>query len=230
MADQIAGEEPKAPAEKAGEAKPGEEKGTKAEGGVEKKDEPPKEEPPEDPAKHEVPVRKSAASFIIERKNRKIEKLAAKSTTPKEELDENGNPVAPEEDNDEITPQARQAIQEEIAPIVEHFTKGEDERSRNSEISEYLSTNPEHKRYEPVARKYAATKEYQGVPAEVIFHHLAFRDAEAQGAKKAQLAADEAKRKSTGADSRKVNDSDQPDFKNMSDSDFREWQRKNLGY
>ena len=229
MADQIAGEEQKAPAENAGEAKAGEEKGTKAEGEAGKKEEPPKEEPPEDPAKHEVPVRKSAASFIIERQKQKIEKLAAKPTTPKEELDENGEPIIPEK-NDEITPQARQAIQEEIAPIVEHFTKDADERSRNSEITEYLSKNSEHAKYEPFARRYTSSKEYQGVPAEVIFHHLAFRDAEAQGAKKAQLAAEEAKRKGAGADSRKVNDSDQPDFKNMSDSDFREWQRKNLGY
>lgn len=221
MAEQISGEEPKAPAENATIPEGGEEgkqKGAGAEGG---------EGELEEPEKHQVPIRKSAASFIIERKQRKIDKMAAKSTVPNEELDENGEVIS---DDDEVTPQARKAIQEEIAPIVDHFTKDADERSRNSEITEYLSKNSGHAKYEPLARKYAGIKEYQGVPAEVIFHHLAFRDAEAQGAKKATEAAEEAKRKGVGANSRKGTDSDNPDFKTMSSQEFRDWQRKNLGY
>lgn len=173
-----------------------------------------KDEPLEDPEKHVVLVRKSAIPFILARKDAKIAKLSEKKA---EEVD-------PAED-EELTPRATELIDQKIAPIVQTFKHDTDER----EVSDYLQKNPDHKKYEPLARKYMEAKGYEVVPVEMIFNHLSAKESERRGAEKERKAQEESRRKGVGANSRKAEDGE-PDFKNMSTADFLAYQKEHRKY
>jgi hypothetical protein len=103
------------------------------------------EEEPEEPDE-EPPVRKSAKDYIIERKNKKIEKLQA------------------EEEPDDI----RSIIRNELDPIKESFAKTKDEEELQSALQKY----PESKKLEKTVRKYMENDAYSKIPVEFIVRGL----------------------------------------------------------
>lgn len=177
------------------------------------------EQESEDTDSPEIPVRDSA-SHIIARKTRTIEKLRSK-------LDEKDDEEPIEaDDEDELVPESRDAVQKEVqrqvAPLVDSLAKKSDE----DELQELLTSEPEAKGYEKRIRAYMDHDSYQGVPPSVIYHHLAFGNAESEGARRKQVADLEAEQMSgTGSTSRPV---DRPtgdiptaeEIDDMSDEEF----------
>jgi len=143
----------------------------------------------DDDATPVVPVKKSNAQFIIGRKNKKIEKLQSKSDDKdKEDPDLDDEP----EDDDNLSEPAKDAISKEIdnriKPIVETLVKSADE----NELKDLFTTTPDAKKYEKHIRAYMGHDLYKSVAPEVIYHHLAFHNALAIGAKKSKVADKEA--------------------------------------
>lgn len=129
----------------------------------------------------EIPVRKSAnTSFIIQRQKQTIDKLRSKQ----KEKDDG------EED---LTPESKTLIEREIdkhiAPIRETLMSRADE----DELNELLKSEPDAKNYEKTIKAYMQSPHYKSVPPSVIYHHLAFGEAENAGANKRKIADKEAK-------------------------------------
>lgn len=127
----------------------------------------------------EVPIRTATLQHIIARKNEKIKKLEAKE-------DE-------DEEDEELTPEAKTAVQREIernmAPFRETAINQETERMMN----DLYSDEPEAKSFDKVIRKFISfekngVRPYEHIPPSVIYHHLAFGQAEAKGAGKKSAA------------------------------------------
>lgn len=143
----------------------------------------------DDTAEPEIPVRQSNAQFIIARKNKQIEKLRSKQN----EVDET-------EDNldDDLAGGDKESIGREIdsriAPIIESLATKADE----DEMKALFANDPEAKKYEKHIRAYMTHDSYKGVPPSVIYHHLAFNNVQAIGAKKKRVADFEANQNKSG--------------------------------
>jgi hypothetical protein len=135
----------------------------------------------------EIPVRKSAKDFIIERQKRKIEKLS------KKEQDDDYFEEQPEDDSGLV----RKIIQEELEPLKRNLLKSKDEE----ELKQVLGMYPEAKKLESRVRKYMETEAYSQVPVEFIVRGLL-------GAREAtkQKAEIEAKKSKQGGHSKRPTD------------------------
>lgn len=165
-----------------------------------------------------IPVRQSTIQHILARKNETIEKLRSKTTEdePEPEFDE-------EEDN--LTSEAREAIgkvvNQRLAPLLGKFATD----ANAQEFAELVSDEPEAAKYENHIKAYMAHDAWKGVPISAIYHHLAFSNAKAIGAKKKATADLEAKQNKGGGRTivDKGNLSGIPsaeDIANMSDEEF----------
>jgi len=169
----------------------------------------------------EIPIRKSIAQHIIARKNDKIAKLQSKIEDEDEEY------IAPKEedfDND-LSDEASKAIDRKlnkaIAPILGKIASQADEK----ELQELLIDEPESKKYENHIKAYMTHPEYKGVSPKVIYHHLAWTNSQALGAKKKATADLEANQTKSGGRSivdttATGNLSSAEDIANMSDKEF----------
>lgn len=148
----------------------------------------------DDEAAPVVPVRKSVEQHIIARKDKKIKKLESQL----KEGDEGYVPPDDEDEEDGLTDEARGAVSKEvdkkIAPILKQMISDADE----NELKSLFATEPEAKKYEKHIRAYMGHDAYKGVAPSVIFHHLAFSNAQATGAKKREVADLEAKQNKGG--------------------------------
>lgn len=189
-----------------------------------------KADPDEEP---EIPVRKSALQHIIARKNKQIEKLRSKGDDEVDLDDDDNQPaLIDKDDDDELTPEARGAVRKEvlkaITPLASSLAKNADEQ----ELQDLLSAEPEAQKYEKRIRVYMEHKSYKGVPPSVIYHHLAFGDAETTGAHKKRVADTEAKMNKGGGSTRRPSDSSdsgipsEEEMDNMSDAEFETLQHK----
>ncbi len=112
------------------------------------------EENESDKGDEKAPVRKSAAYFVGLRQGKKQGREEAKEKGDDEEV--------------ELTPNARAAIRKELEPIV----RGMKESADDIEVREYLSSHPEHQKYEKaIRRRMEAWKE---VPVDEIAKTVAF--------------------------------------------------------
>lgn len=132
----------------------------------------------------EIPVRKSAnASFIIQRQKQTIDKLRNK----RKEKDVDG------EEEEDLTPESKTLIEREIdkhiAPIRETLISRADEE----ELKELFKSEPEAKQFEKTIKAYMQSPHYKSVPPSVIYHHLAFGEAENSGANRKRVADKEAR-------------------------------------
>mgnify|MGYP001579728338 CR=1 FL=1 len=131
-------------------------------------------------AEPEIPVRKSALQQIIGRKNRQIERLRSKN----EDESTGGGGKDEEDEEDSLTPEARGAVQREVAkalgPVVSSLSSKADE----DELQDLLGSDPEAKKYEKRIRAYMGHESYKGVPPSVIYHHLAFDAAAGAGVRR----------------------------------------------
>src|SRR3990167_3652654 len=138
----------------------------------EPKDEVVEEEIPE-PKEEEIPVRRSALQHIIARKNEKIKKLESK--------EDEEEPEEKEVDIDE-------KIQRHLKPFQDTLVSQSDE----GEVQDLYKSEPTAKKFDKAIRAYMKHPSWSGVPPEAIYHHLAFKVAEAEGAKKRDTADKEA--------------------------------------
>jgi hypothetical protein len=161
----------------------------------------------------EIPIRKSVAQHIIARKNSKIEKLQSK-------IDANG-----EDDPQPLTPEASNAIAQEInkrlEPLLGKLASDADE----AEYQELIQAEPEAAKYAGHIKAYMSHDAWKNVPVTAIYHHLAFKSAQAQGAKKRAAADLEAKQSRSAGRTIPAKDKvgDLPsaeDIENMSDDEF----------
>ena len=143
---------------------------------VDDKIEEPKEEAVEEeipePKEEEIPVRRSALQHIIARKNEKIKKLESKEDAYEEDK---------EVDIDE-------KIQQHLKPFQDTLVSQSDE----GEVQDLYKSEPTAKKFDKAIRAYMKHPSWSGVPPEAIYHHLAFKVAEAEGAKKRDTADKEA--------------------------------------
>lgn len=190
------GEEEEAPPQQAASEEQKDGEGTESdasEEGVEEGEEPAPKPDADDPEKLEVPVRSSAvASHIIARQKQKIEKLR------KGKDEEAGEEEAEDSDGDELSPEALRAIDKRLGrainPLISRLTAQAD----TSELSTFIQSTPEAKGYEKRIKKVMEHEAYRNVPPLVIFHHLAFQNAQKLGAKKRENADREASHSRTG--------------------------------
>lgn len=142
----------------------------------------------------DIPVRDNVAQHIIARKNEKIAKLKSKLTEENEEY------IAPtgEETDDDLSVEASEAIDRKlnkaIAPILGKLANVADEK----EMQDLLRDEPEAKKYANHIKAYMAHDSYKGVSPKVIYHHLAWTNSQALGAKKKSAADLEASQTKSG--------------------------------
>lgn len=138
-----------------------------------------------------IPIRASVAQHIITRKNEKIKKLESKlDKKSDEDADEEGDEDDKDEDGDgaNLSDETKDSISREvskrIAPIVETLVTAADEK----ELKDLFASEPEAKKYEKHIKAYLTHEQYKGVSPSVIYHHLAFNNAQAVGVKKKSAA------------------------------------------
>ena len=185
----------------------------------------------DDDAEPIIPIRKSNASFIIGRQKNKIKKLESK--TDKDEEADDTEVETDEDDSDNgISDGAKKvidkAVDEKIKPLIKSIVSKADE----DELKELISSDPDAKKYEKHIRAYMGHEAYKGVPPEFIYHHLAFKNAQALGAKKRNAADLESKQTKSGGKAT-VKDKGElgglpsaEDIENMSEKEFEALQHK----
>lgn len=163
----------------------------------------------------EPPIRKSPLSYIIDRKNKKIEELKSQTT------EESGE----SEDEKKFFNKLDSIIERKVSPILDTFKSQTDD----SELKDFLSKpdNSHFKRYEKVAKKYIEHPAYAGVPIDMIFRALDYHNALQRGAEKKQVVDKKVNKHKVGSSSARK-ESTPPDFKAMSDKDFQAIQKRVL--
>lgn len=134
----------------------------------------------DDDAEPEVPTRKVFdQQNIIARKNKTIKKLRG-------EDDDSGSDD--DESDDDLTPEAKSGVQKQVSkalkPVLDHISKTADE----TDLKDLYSAEPDAKKFDRAIKTYMKHPAYKGVPPAVIYHHLAFAQAQATGAKKKGIA------------------------------------------
>jgi len=154
----------------------------------------------------EPPTRRSAKDHIIDRKNKKIEKL-------EKEKDGDG------EGTEELTPAGKSAIKKEIeeaiTPVLNKVRTTSDEQKLKDVIAKY----PDAKKMEKQIRKYMDSPAYKDVSVEFIFLGLANKKMDLQ--KKRDKADEDAKADTTGGHGkRKKGLSPIPDVRDLDDKEM----------
>lgn len=134
------------------------------------------------------PTRGSVAQHIIARKNKTIEKLRSKNAEGEEDDDDDPD----EKEQDKVS--VENIVDAKLKPLTDIVGKNLDE----GELKQLFIDEPDAKKYDKRIRIYMAHPEYKGVSPEVIFHHLAFKNAQALGAKKKKIADTEAELNKSG--------------------------------
>jgi len=179
----------------------------------EEKDEGGEKEENLDPEKHEVKKRMTPRDFILERQEKRKERLAAleKEKNEREEMGE-----------DILTREEKDAIKNQLDPVINFFQEQADDMA----VKNHLSENPNHKKYEGIARKYLKDPAYKNVPVEMIFNHLSYSAAKKAGAKEALAAERAAKENRLSGNSFRKPDGGKKSFSDLSDKDFEEMNRQ----
>lgn len=183
----LPGEEDKTPAGEGGEIPPE----TPPEGG----ETPPKggETPPEGgkpPADEEPPVRKKPIDYILERKNRQIEKLKNKE----------------EEPDDGVSPEDIELVSKVIDKKYGSTFDALQETEFKAELTGFITDNPEFKPFQSKIEKWAKHPAYANLPLETVAHAACGKELLKLGAEKARKADEEAAGAGTGGSSGRTPD------------------------
>lgn len=202
--------------EEKGDEQDGESTESEEEKGGEENDE--EEEEIEIKDDFEPPTRKSPLSYIIDRKNKQIEKLKTHT-----EIENEGGES---EEEKKFFGKLDKVIENKMSPILDTFKSQTDD----TEIKEFLSIpdNSHFKKYEKIARKYMEHPAYVGVPIENLFQMLDYKNAQLRGAEKKQIIDKKNKKTKVGSSSGGRKESTPPDFKGMSDKEFQAVQKRVL--
>jgi hypothetical protein len=183
----------------------------------------------QEPADPVIPVRRSAASEIIARQKRKIKKLESKDD---EDVDEF---TPPDGGDDDLTPDAQSAVAKEVQRQVQPLMNTLKTKVDEDELQELFVNEPDAKKFEKTIRSYMSHPNYDGVPPEVVYHHLAFGNAGQKQTKRKQAADLEAGQTGSGGTSHRPGTDDELDesgnptpqeLDNMSDEEFEKLQHE----
>lgn len=144
----------------------------------------------------EPPTRKrmTPKDFIIQRQQRKIERMEANKEGQQAD-DEGGE----SDDEGDVDP----ADEETIAKVVDKRLAAEKaaveaQRADNKEVDDFLTANPDFKPFEAKARKYMQHETRKSVPIDEIFFAVAGKALLKIGAKRGAAAKDEAQESQAG--------------------------------
>jgi len=148
----------------------------------------------------DIPVR-STASYIIERKNRQLEKLRTQVKEP-EDLNER-------------------------LDRLEQLALGQ---SDDKDLTALFEKEPDAKQYEKTIKAYMEHDAYKGVDPLVIYHHLDYQvSAEKTDSKRKAADLEAGQTKSAGSGARESRSKDQKtaqDIKSMTDAEFVEYEQE----
>lgn len=173
-----------------------------------------------------VRARKTAKDFIIERQQRKIEKLKKEDTSGKSDEGKEGEG---DSDEDDVDPEDEKVIakvvSKHLAPIFEKQIEVEDE----AEVAQFVTANPDFKPYEARVKRNMRHPSRREVPIEELFYAAAGKDLMKIGAKRAKEAEDEANRSGTGGGSARSTEGEgKVDWANAPKEDFEKKKREIL--
>jgi hypothetical protein len=158
------------------------------------------------PADDEPKTRKRNIDFILERKNRKIEKLQHKE-------DDN------DEDDSDIDPDEAEVIDKRIAKVLSPYVEKQREAEDQSLIDSFVSKNPDFAPYANKVKTFVKHPSRRDLPIESIFYEVAGPDLLKIGADRAKKATQEAKQSQAGGSTGST-ESGAKDAWNMSDDEF----------
>jgi hypothetical protein len=158
------------------------------------------------PADDEPKTRKRNIDFILERKNRKIEKLQHKE-------DEN------DEDDSDIDPDEAEVIDKRIAKVLSPYVEKQREAEDQSLIESFVSKNPDFAPYANKVKTFVKHPSRRDLPIESIFYEVAGPDLLKIGAERAKKATQEARQSQAGGSTGSP-ESGAKDAWSMSDDEF----------
>lgn len=181
----------------------------------EEKKEEEKEE--KDPEISDPEPRRSAASHIIERKQKKIEKLKK----PKEGEEETT------EEEVAVAPEGEAAIDKKLEPIKSQMKKQSDDQEFKDILND-TDNYPHAKKLKDGIKRYMDHPAYQDASVDMIYHALVSKTGIVKSAA-AKKAADEETKETNigGGNTRRAKDTKLPDFGKMTDKEFDEFESKN---
>lgn len=138
-------------------------------------------------ADEEPKTRKRNIDFILERKNRKIEKLKGESGVADEE-----------EDDDNIDPEDSKIIQKHVAKALSPFLAKQMQDEDSQEIGDFIKQNPDFAPYADKVRKFAQHPSRREMPIKALFYEVAGDDLLKIGADRVRKANAEARKTVAG--------------------------------
>ena len=159
----------------------------------------------DDGSEPEQRKRLSSKDFIIQRQQKKLAKKAkAKEDNPNDDDDNEGS-----NDDDDIAPEDEELITKVVAkkfaPIIDKSLAADDE----TEIQDFLKTNPDFKPFEAKVRRYMQHPSRRALPIKSIFYEVAGDKLLKIGAERAQQADKKAKDSQTGGGSNRGGEDNQ---------------------
>ena len=167
-----------------------------------------------------IPVRKSAKDYINERRSNRLGKVE-KTPATAPATDDN------DDDEEELTPTGRKAIDEAVDEKVSPLIKAQREQADEIELRDVLTTHPEFKPYEKLIRKNMAV--HTTLPILQLAYAVAGDRLLQLGGKKKAEADQEAKTQNLGASTQKQEPAKDPDYSKMSREDFNKVRNRALG-
>lgn len=168
----------------------------------------------DDNSEPKVRSRMTAKDFIIQRQQKKIQKL--NQVDNNDEYDSDSDVSS--DDEELIT----KVVSKKFAPLIERQLADDDDL----EVKEFISKNPDFKEFEAKARKYMAHPSRRSLPIESIFYEVAGEKLLKLGAERQKKADLEAKNSQAGGGSNRGGES-KKDIWSMSSEEF-EREKNNL--
>ena len=139
-------------------------------------------------------------------------------------------PPAGVDNKEGLTPEATDRIREEVDRAIDPLRKVFMSKADEDELSGLYGVEPDAKKFDKELRAYMANDAWKAVPAEAIYHHLAYGEAAKAGSKTRKTADLEAGMSGSGGHSRRPQEapSDIPDFDSMDEKEFAVYQAKVL--
>lgn len=210
----------------------GSNKGTEGDKADDKKaDDTKKEDEPEDDDEAEPPTRsKSKESFIIDRKNRQIEKIKEKEAKD----DKGGQKGGGEEeddadlDADEVDPDDRHEISKEVSKQLAPILAKEEAAQTKAEVSDFIAKNPNFKPFEAKILKFASHESRKHLPIQSIAYEVAGPKLLKMGAEQGRAADAEAKKSQSGGGGSNRSGGSSKSVMDMTVDEFKAHQREVL--
>lgn len=155
------------------------------------------DEKPTPIADEEPKTRKRNIDFILDRKNKQIEKLKNKGNDADQKNDEDTD-IDDGEDDDDLDIADKKIIDNRVKKVLSPFIEKQMQDEDAQEIANFVKQNPDFSPYADKVKKFASHPSRKDMPIESIFYEVAGKDLLKLGAERAKKAADEAKESGAG--------------------------------